>query len=172
MISSATKVVSGTLGTATEVAFVLDDTEARYGATVAAWLLHVPGQSPAWDDYMLVAVHLRDQEGVVDVVEGTDPEATHEVLLFALDPGEPVHAENMGEWRRLSPVNVAETVKLPSDKAAEGLLELCARAVIIGVLPAEPALAGQVEPWRSTLRKTAEHITRELAGMDPHGSES
>ena len=38
--------------------------EARVGAHLAGWLVHAPGQSPAWEHYAVNVVHLRRGEGL------------------------------------------------------------------------------------------------------------
>lgn len=132
-------------------------------ATVAAWFLTCPGQSPAWDKYALGIVHLREQDGVQQA-KITTPGATHEVLLIALDPDTNPTA-HAATWHHLRPCNVVEQVQLTDDQGAVELLELCARSVVDGLLWAEPPLSGQVEPWRTTLIRTSAHLRGE-----PHAS--
>lgn len=126
--------------------------------TVAAWIVHAPGQSPAWSHYLVSAVHLRDVDGAPAPVINV-PGATHEVLVIALE-GTP-KASRPSTWKYLTPVNVVEQVELPSDDDATELVRLAVHAVCDGALPAEPALSGQVEPWRSTLIRTSAHMRGE-----------
>jgi hypothetical protein len=129
-------------------------------ATVAAWFLHCPGQSAAWDRYMLYVIHLRPIPGVKPAVVHV-PHATHEVVLVALDPERnPVPAKPK-TWSFLHPLNVVDQVTVPSDDAAQSLARDCAQAVVDGRLPAEPPLSGAVEPWRSALIKTSAHLRGE-----------
>lgn len=132
-------------------------------ATVACWFVTAPGQSPAWDQYSVAVVHLRPIEGESRPPTIRVPGATHEFLVLALDPTpgrEPVMTDP-STWHYLSPINVSEQVELPSDEAAAEMLRQVALAVVHGILPAEPPLAGAVEPWRTSLIKTAAHMRGE-----------
>jgi hypothetical protein len=129
-------------------------------ATLAAWFLNCPGQSPGWDRYLLSVIHLRPipraRPAAILV-----PGATHEVILFALDPIRRPQPTRPHSWKPLLPINVMEQVQLPDDDAARTLLRGAARAVMDGLLPAEPALSGAVEPWRTSMIRTAAHLRGE-----------
>lgn len=153
------QVLPGLTGTATELRIISGGTPAQ-AATLATWFLRCPGQSPAWDRYLLSIIHLRDLPGVPPA-EVRVPGATHEVLLFALDPEPDPQPTAPDSWRFLHPHNVMEQVQLPHDTAAIELLAKCAQAVLAGILPAEPMLAGAVEPWRTTLIRSAAHMRGE-----------
>ncbi len=86
-------------------------------------------------------------------------------MLVALDPAQHPVPEDVNSWRLLLPVNVEEQIELPNDSDAKDLLAVCVRAVVNGTLPAEPALAGAVEPWRSSLIKTSAHYRGEPHAM-------
>jgi hypothetical protein len=64
-------------------------------------------------------------------------------------------------WTFLHPMNFVDQIEVPSDEAAGALLSKCVEAVLTGVLWAEPPLSGQVEPWRTTLIRTAAHMRGE-----------
>jgi hypothetical protein len=149
----------GPAGHAHEVVTVAVDRPDQQ-ATLAAWFLNCPGQSAAWDRYLLSVIHLRPLLGVKPAGIRV-PGATHEVILVALDPARHPHPTKPRTWTILRPVNVAEQITLPGDIAARHLLKLAARAVIDGGLPAEPAMSGAVEPWRTTLIRTAAHLRGE-----------
>lgn len=127
------------------------------GGTLATWFLTCPRQSPAWDRYALSIVHLREVEGLpaprIDVLG-----ATHEVLLIAYHPGYHPSPLDAATWVPMFPVNLAHQVVLNDDLQAAECLELAARAVVHGLLWAEPPLSGQREPWVGTLELTAEHL--------------
>jgi hypothetical protein len=155
--------VSGPYGTAVEVIIDEHDTPDQT-ATVAAWFVNAPGQSPAWASYVLGVIHLRPIEGVrpADV---RLPGATHEVLLYACEPAHggraaPVAADP-GTWRPMRPLNAVEQVELPDDDAAVELARLCALAIVHGDLPAEPALSGAREPWHTSMIRTSAHLRGE-----------
>lgn len=128
-------------------------------ATVAAWWLECPGEAPLWSKYLLAVVHLRPVDGIpANVVV---PGATHELLVVALNPERDPRAVDPDSWEYLLPPNVTEQVELPDDNAAKQLASHAAQAVVAGILWAEPPLSGQVEPWRTSLIKTAAHLRGE-----------
>ena len=73
-------------------------------ATLAGWLIHAPGQSPAWSDYLLMLVHLRDLPGVPPATRKF-PEAEYQMTLFALDPEGKPRADDAETWWPLTPFN-------------------------------------------------------------------
>lgn len=153
MVHHIGRTLSGPAGTAYEI--VVDKAATPdQAATVACWFLHCPGQSLFWDKYTISVIHLRPLPGVRPA-QVRVPQATHEVLLLALEPeGEgrlaPVK-EDQETWRFLRPINMCEQVQLPSDEAAIELLTLAVQRVLAGALWAEPPLSGQKEPWRTVL---------------------
>jgi hypothetical protein len=159
VIAHGGRLEQGPAGRAVEV--TIEDPRPMSTA-VSTWILECPGQSPAWTHYLLTVVHLRDQEGADPAVVNV-PHATHEVGVLALDP-KPFVLEDPSTWVPLFPVNVSEQLQLPDDAAAVTLAQLCARAVVNGMLPAEPPLAGAKEPWRTSLIQTAAHLRGEEHG--------
>lgn len=154
------KSFAGLAGRADEVIFEGEPDQPDWQATLGLWFLTCPGQSPGWENYVLSVIHLRPIDGVPPAhirVAG----ATHEVMVVAIDPEYSPVPTDPSSWHFLWPLNVEEQVHLPNDQAAKQLIEDSARAVTIGVLPAEPGLAGAVEPWRTTLIKTAAHLRGE-----------
>jgi hypothetical protein len=157
----AGEVLTGAAGSATQVVYEPSPGDRPdWLATVSMWLLDCPGQSPAWHDYRLSIVHLRP-------ITGTKPAAkrysssTHEVVLCALDSDKHPVPDDPATWELLSPLNVCEQIELPDDEAARSLLRSAAQAVVAGLLPAEPWMSGAVEPWRTSLLKTAAHYRGE-----------
>lgn len=148
--------LTGSAGTATEVR-ITRSPHPEYAA-VASWFFTCPGQAPLWDNYLLSIVHLRpidDKPAFLDW-----PGASHEVFLVALDPADSPTTDPE-TWRHLNPLNFVMQVELPDDAAAVELARLCARAVVDGVLWAEPSVHGMSEPWRSSLIKTSAHLRGE-----------
>jgi hypothetical protein len=158
---TAGSIQHGPAGTATEVHATVepDDPPAQTG-TVATWFLDCPGQSPAWRHYLLNVVHLRPIDGAPPA-KIVVPHATHEFSVYALAPDARPQPTDTDTWRHLTPVNVCEQVQLTSDDGARRLARLAARAVVAGVLPAESALAGAREPWRSSLIRSSAHMRGE-----------
>lgn len=148
---SDARTLTGPAGTATELG--PDD---RWPASVAAWFLTCPGQSSAWDSYLLGVVHLRELNGRAAHISA--PGATHELLLVALNPEHSPVRDDPRTWGFLLPHNVCEQVQLPDDQAARQLVDACAQLVVDGLLFAEPPLSGQREPWHSVVTATVEHL--------------
>lgn len=147
----------GPAGTAIEIIF--DKVDTIYAeAGVAAWLLHCPGQSAAWEYYCLSIVHLRPIKGKKATKEFK--KATHEIILYAISPDIIPCVANL-PWIWLTPFNVVEQVELPDDESAKILAKLCVQAVLVNALPAEPMLAGAKEPWHTSLIKTSAHLRGE-----------
>lgn len=148
----------GSRGKALEILMEGEFSNKDMGATVATWFLDCPGQSPAWRHYLLSVVHLRPIKGQEHEPVFQFPGATHEVMVVALDPGKHPSPTDIQTWYHLTPVNVAQQLVLEDDEQARKLLHLAARAVVSGLLPAEPAMSGAKEPWQSTLVNTAAHM--------------
>jgi len=157
--------LSGVAGRATLLELSERDDPAQSG-TVSAWLLVCPGQAAGWTHYIAAVVHLRPIDGAQPAYVRW-PAATHEVLLYALDPGRNPSPTDPSSWCPLLPLNVCEQLELPSDAAAVQLLELSVAAVLDGRLWAEPPLSGQAEPWQTTLLQTAAHLRGEPHGLAP-----
>ena len=155
------KKLEGPAGTAQEVLYTRDETDdLAWTASVSLWFLDCPDQSLAWRNFILGCVHLRPIEGVKPAIL-KDPSATHEIILFALDPKDNPDPLNPDTWTRLSPINLVEQVMVPGDALATEILETCARQVVDGYLWAEAPLSGQYEPWRTQLALLAEHARGE-----------
>lgn len=147
--------IQGAAGTAREL---LVDRECSdppdWRAHIGGWFIEAPGQSPAWQHYLLSAIHLRPIEGVKPAVI-REPGATHEFLLLAMDPARNPHPENPDSWSYLRPYNLMQQVIASNDAAVAKILDGAARAVAEGRLWAEPPLSGMFEPWRSYLQALA-----------------
>ena len=158
------ELITGPAGTAQRVHFKRRSGDPiAWSATLATWFLVCPGQSIAWDRYALHVIHLRPIPGSPPAHIRV-PDATHEVMLTALDPHGRPRPDSPASWRPLQPINLEEQIQLPDDAAAVELLAVCAQAVVDGYLWAEAPLAGQREPWRTTLIQTSAH-----ARGEPHG---
>jgi len=139
----------------------------RAAETVCQWLLTAPTYHPAWSQYLLMVVRLRDD------VPGFPPPhrqfdgATHELLVIVLDPTRgPVNVLQLSDadfrYGFLEPVNHAHQFEA-TDGEVEELADLAARAVVSGVLNPETGdapdrIRGQ---WLSSLTKTLAHLRGE-----------
>jgi hypothetical protein len=130
-------------------------------ASLRAWVLTCPGQSPAWSQFMLTVVHLRPIEGVRPATLHF-PGAGHEFLLVALNPQHPVHG-NGDLAGHLTPVNVCVQEAGLTDDQAVAICDGLAAMVVSGQLPAEPALSGGAqEPYKRVIRASAQHLREGL----------
>lgn len=73
-------------------------------ATLASWLLYIPGVSPAWSHYMVSIITLEDIEGVPPAVKRY-PQAKYEIMVVALDPTGRPDANDPETLRILNPIN-------------------------------------------------------------------
>lgn len=150
--------IDGPYGRAIEILYEHEPDEPMdWTATVAQWFLICPGQSPAWDNYMLGIVHLRPIEGAKREPYIAFEGATHEVILYALDPQERPIPTDYNTWHNLSPMNFVGQYTVPSDEYAKADAKVMALAVIHGLTWAEPPLSGQKEPWQTQLRQIEAH---------------
>lgn len=149
--------MEGPVGSAIEISY---EPEPEVGdppdsGLVASWVLHCPGQSLGWEYFCLSVVHLRDLPGMRPPVL-TTPGASHEVILMALSPDDPVPPA--GPVKFLTPLNFVEQTYVSSDHDAHRLGEFLVKSMVAGQLWAEPPLSGQKEPWSSMLQSTAAHL--------------
>lgn len=151
----------GPYGTATEIlySFEITDPPDKKG-TVGIWFLTCRDQSPAWDKYMLSCIHLRPIENVKSPLMRF-AEATHEYMLYAMNPEKNPRWDSVESWEPLRPINFVDQVMLPDDMAARQMLKDLAQAVVKGLLWAEPPLSHQREPWQQVLQNTAAHYRGE-----------
>lgn len=138
---------------------------AEAAETVCTWLLTAPHASPAWSQYMLGVVRLRDNIPGFPPPNLHFPGATHELDVVALDPrrGTQTAATMQGHQRDgtlpyLTPVNVIHQLE-GSDSEALRLAAYAARAVVHGHLTPEPDGPSQ---WKASLVKTLAHIRGEV----------
>lgn len=86
---------------------------------------------PMWTHYLVLGVALRDVPGVPPAKINM-PGATHEVLVFAIDPGKRLAIDAMPAL--LQPVNFAGQFVEADDSAAAARIEQAVRDVIAGTL--------------------------------------
>jgi hypothetical protein len=158
--------LEGPYGTA-ELVPIPDTPEAA--ETVCTWLLTAPYAHPAWSQYMLGVVRLRDMPGFPPPKRQFDG-ATHELNVTALDPENgTITVADMGRfmreggWPFLTPVNIAHQLEGTDDEAA-GLAEMAATAVVKGWLCPETGDAPRRirAGWKASLVKTLGHIRGEI----------
>lgn len=102
----------------------------KVDASIVSWLIQAMWAHPFWHSYALHLIHLRPLKGVETKIylEG----ATHEIMLFALDPGEPRDLNRLPS--HLQPANfVAQFISL-SDSDAVDKIEKCVKEICDGEL--------------------------------------
>jgi len=142
-----------------------------WAETVCQWLLTAPMAHPAWTQYLMPVVRLRDTPGFPPPKRQFDG-ATHELLVVALNPDEgPYTPENMrrfyegpqaGRLPYLTPVNIAHQIE-GSDEEARMLALYSAWGVTAGALNPETSDAPSLirSDWKGALVKTLAHIRGE-----------
>jgi hypothetical protein len=135
-------------------------------ATLSHWFVSSPAAHPVWPHYLFLTVRLRDVEGQSRPPTKPFPDATHNIMLVALNPEiGPWTAENVTEKMLaprdqsafLTPLNASEFVGNATDAQAIELTHLLARAMVDGIVPIEPGDWGRAR-WTQCIASTMEHI--------------
>lgn len=128
--------------------------------TLDGWLLDCcVGAATPWGYYFLSLAHLRQLEGMPPV-ELEFPEATHELLLRAVDSSERVpDRRRPQEFRTMSPVNMLVQFSSDSDEQAGDVLRHVAQALVDKDLPVEPVtVLNSYQFWIDKVRWFADHV--------------
>lgn len=157
---------TGPFGTATRI--TARGPDPAQTATLATWLVHIPSASPAWSDYQVSVVHLRDIPDTREVTRQY-PEAAYELMMYALDPDRHPRPDDVETLVPLHPLNMVIQFHGISDEDAGGLAEACARAMCLGILAAEPDFEPQRQLWRDMIRNSIEHIQTGGHARGVHG---
>lgn len=136
--------------------------------TVAHYLITAPQYHPLWSQYILAVVSLRESEGLPPPhlqFEG----ATHELLVYALNPDNVWTVESMTEQIKsqkgipyLLPINICHQFTA-TDEEMQKVAWLACRAVVHGGLNPETADAPTRirESWLAAVVKTLGHLRGE-----------
>lgn len=134
-------------------------------ATLALVFLDLPPVHPLWPRYLLCGIHLRDVKGQSKPPTKRTPNATHELMLIALNPEKGEYTpENVSEKLLaggcyLTPINIVEQVEDLTDAQFLELVPLITRALCDGFLAAEPDdYNGARQFWKISLNRTCSHI--------------
>lgn len=95
--------------------------------TVASWVVHAPYAHPVWHSYLIACVSLRNVAGVPPAKINL-PGATHEVMVYALNPDHPVTIDDLPHV--LQPANFHGQFIEPSDEAAAARVDQTVQDVI------------------------------------------
>lgn len=133
-----------------------------WAATLTSILLNCPGAHPAWQHWMCSVIHLRELPGVKSAIKRF-PEATHEIMVVALDPRyelpDPDHFEQ--PFHYLLPLDHVVQLEVPSDAAAVQVLETMVRACCDGIMSPD---SDWREAWRTQIAHLAAHQRGEHGG--------
>jgi hypothetical protein len=142
--------------------------------SLCTWLLTAPHAHPAWSQYLMPVVRLRDLPGFPPP-QRQFPGATHELIVIALNPEHgPFTAENLlqrymdpgssqyGRLPYLTPGNVTHQIE-GSDEEVRQLAGYAAWGVTAGALNPETSDAPSLirGEWKGSLVKTLAHIRGE-----------
>lgn len=109
-------------------------------ASLAIWLVHAPWMSAGiWHWHYVGLIHLRDLPGQSKAPHLHFPEATHEVMAFAVDP-ETQPDLSASEWvplHFLSPASIVQQFAAENDAAALGAIEAALHTVKDGIMTLE-----------------------------------
>jgi hypothetical protein len=128
-------------------------------ATVAGWLMFVPSAHAFWTYWAAFVVHLRPIEGVRPA-HISEPGATHELMIMALNPEQPLPdlaAVGRGEasFAWLMPIDQLQQFTVNDDAQAAQLLELAVRSCVDGYASPDQDWRGR---WRQMIPATAAHL--------------
>src|SRR5205085_2875503 len=86
--TNAPREFHGLMAVVTELPTDLPPTEGmpEQVATLAHWFVSAPAAHPVWPHYLLFCVHLRDVPGQSRPPFRRFPDASHELMLIALNP--------------------------------------------------------------------------------------
>jgi hypothetical protein len=120
--------ISGDRGRAWKVDLSAQVEHVDQTACLQSWIIEQPGVHVFWSRWQVSVVHLRDIPGQSKQAFKKFPEATHEFMIFALDPecyGEheawPAKIERVG---LMHPADLVHQVAVTSDQVASHLCEL------------------------------------------------
>lgn len=129
-----------------DLALANDATSRR--ASVGCWFVYAPWMHLAWAWHYVGLIHLRTIPGA-PVPRLDFPQATHEFVVYALDPNHDVIAEAL---RPLSPVSIVQQFDAASDSHARLIVEDALELVAQGRCSVD-----------SDFRPTWRHLLRECA---------
>lgn len=149
--------ISGVAGRAWKLSVESDKPD--HDASIASWLVNVPGAHPFWSHWLVGMCSLRDIPGVPPA-KRSYPEAEFEFLIASIDPSEmpspmPEVGKACGGFPLLSPFDVVFQFHGVIDADAGRICELAVRAMCDGRLSPDQDFRSA---WEATLTKTVEHF--------------
>lgn len=149
--------LTGPIGSATETGVP----EFAPSTCLTSWFLDLPPAHPFWPRYMLSVVHLREEPGMKPAIL-LYPEATHELMIGALDPQFNPVPHDASTWKWMQPFNVVHQFHGLSDGQAKALAQWAAGEVVEGRLWVETSdRMGEQERWKQALGERVALLGRE-----------
>ena len=139
-----------------------------FESTVCWWLL-TGSWHPLWSQFILSVVHLRQIEGMKEPLLQF-PGATHEMLVFALNPGEPPreHLADLLETKGIASVGYLEPIDVvhqfeATDEEMVDIADWCAFGCVNGILTpsTDDNRLYYREQWLGAVVKTLAHMRGE-----------
>ena len=137
-----------------------ENTTPDHEASISSWLLTGPFH-PAWNQWVLTMIHLRDIPGVKPATIKREG-ATHEVVIMSVDPKHPVTEAiaQAGMCKYLTPPDLMHQFECPDDATADRIAMLMARAVVDQIASPDSDFAGR---WPQIIENTIAHERGEHA---------
>lgn len=101
-------------------------------ASLGGWIVFAPWANMMWSYYVMMLLHLRDVPGM-GPPKISNPEATHEIHLWALDPSKVPDLVNPMACR-LSPANYVGQFVAPNDEEAVLRFDFTVQEIVHGYL--------------------------------------
>ena len=137
--------------------------------SVSAWIVHAPGAHLCWDHYIFSIIHLREVEGM-PAPTLRYPDATHEMLIMALDPGFSLpDPRQFIKCAYLQPADFIEQCRLPDDAAADELLETLVILAVDGLISPDTDYR---QVWTAALWQTAKRLNPNPSSHDGDGAKA
>lgn len=146
------------------------DPNVRGSQTTVDWWLLTGTWHPIWPQFVLSVVHLRPVDGH-QPAQLHFPGATHELVVLALNPGEPPQTHDIETLQRggiaavggyLEPVDVVHQFTATDDEMRE-LADLAAQGCVNGFLTpsTDDARSALREQWLTACVRTLAHMRGE-----------
>lgn len=127
-------------------------------ANISSWLINGPFH-PAWDWWMVGAVHLRDIPGTPPAHKRY-PEATHEIMIASIDPDCcPPDPDEIEKLSFLRPLDLVYQFDGMSDEAVAEVVKLCVVSIAEGIISPDEDFRST---WELILEKTVSHYKEGL----------
>jgi hypothetical protein len=115
-------------------------------AQISMWIVEAPAAHPFWHSYMVSLVHLRPMPDGRETIL-YHPDASHELVIFALDPEQPRQPSIDGAFPNLlHPANFAAQLIMASDEEAASRIEGAVSLILSGELSPD---TDHLSKWRA-----------------------